>query len=108
MFKFTQYVVFWLASSIFFECGGDVFSKLASKGDWRWWIVSIISYNLMLLSWFLAVDRAKNITITGMVWLLAGQIGLIIIGVGAFGEVLIVYQKVGCMLAVISMFLMCL
>jgi multidrug transporter EmrE-like cation transporter len=102
------YVFWWLFASIVFETCGDVFTKRASgTGGKILWFGAALAYNLMLVAWFLAVARAKNIVIPGMVWLLAGEVALLFVGVGMFGEVLSVYQRAGCGLAAIAMVLLC-
>ncbi len=95
--------------SLLFEVGGDVFVKLSSNvnsGKIIFTILTFISYNVMLLFWFLAIRIDKNITVPGTVWLMAGEALLIILGVFFFKEAITVKQYVGIFLALIALFLL--
>ena len=71
----------WIATSIFFEVGGDVACKKASlSASALAWGLSLLAYNLMLLAWLMAIRNSKAITVAGTVWLLAGQVALVVVG----------------------------
>ena len=85
---------------------GDIACKKASLStSIQTWGLSLLAYNLMLFAWFMAIRNTKAITITGTVWLLAGQITLVIVG-HCMGESLTIYQKAGIGLSLVSAFLL--
>lgn len=57
----------------------------------------------MLVAWMLAIRDAKEITIPGTVWLVCGQLVLVLVGVGIFGELLTANQKIGIGLSVVAL-----
>ncbi len=92
-------VYLWIAISIGFETVGDVLVKQACAGG-RWsWLLAAAAYNLMLFAWFAAINRAKDITLPGTIWLLSGEIVLVIVGHGVFGERVSSLQWIGVGLA---------
>lgn len=103
----TPTVAIWLAVSILFEVLGDIAVKKASLGSGiLWWIGALVAYNLMLFAWFLAIAYAKEITVPGTIWLLAGQVALVAVGWGLFSEKLSGWQLVGTAFAGISLVLL--
>lgn len=97
----------WLAVSILFEVFGDVVVKRASVGGgWPMWALAAIAYNAMLFAWFAAVRSARVITIPGIIWLLAGQVALVVVGCGLFRERISGWQVTGAMIAMPSLLLL--
>lgn len=97
-------IITWLAISILFEIVGDVGVKRASlTGSLLWWSFTLIAYNLMLVSWFIAINEAKVITIPGTIWLLCGQLALVAVGYFIFKEHVSKYQLVGILFASLSL-----
>ena len=95
--------------SLLFEVGGDIFVKLSSNilhNKILFTILTFISYNIMLLFWLLAIRIDKNITIPGTVWLMGGEIFLLVLGVFIFKENISIYQYVGIGLSLIALFLL--
>lgn len=70
------------------------------------WLLSLAAYNLMLVAWMLAIRAVKEITIPGTVWLVLGQLVLVIVGVGIFGELLTIAQKIGIGLSIVALVLL--
>jgi len=106
----TPWVWMWLIISIGFEVAGDYFVKTASNTpgfNARWlWVGTLFFYNLMLLAWMVAIQNAKQITIPGMLWLVGGQLTLVLLGIGFFGEHATLSQKLGVGLSVLSVALL--
>lgn len=99
----------WIAVSVAFEVAGDAFVKyLAASGTIRLWLATLFSYNLMLIAWMLAIRQFQNITIPGMIWLLCGQVAVVVLGVGVFHEALSISQALGVGLSIIAVILLCL
>lgn len=102
-------VWFFIFLSLLFEVGGDIFVKLSSNLSSKkliFTILTFVSYNIMLLFWMFAVRVDKNITVPGTVWLMAGEVLLVILGVFVFNEVVTVKQYVGIFLSFIVLFLL--
>jgi multidrug transporter EmrE-like cation transporter len=98
--------MFWLAVSIGFEIVGDVLAKRASlDGSAITWGATLIGYNVMLLAWFAAVNGSRLITIPGIIWLTCGQLALVAVGCGMFGETLTGPQMAGAGLATAAIIL---
>lgn len=99
----------FISLSLLFEIGGDIFIKLSSNLNSKKFILTLLtfaSYNIMLLFWLLAVRIDKNITVPGTVWLMAGEVLLVILGVFFFKEVITVKQYIGIFFALIALFLL--
>ena len=95
--------------SLLFEVGGDIFVKLSSnleKHKLLTTILTFVCYNIMLLFWLLAIRIDKNITIPGTVWLMGGELLLLILGVFIFKETISVYQYIGIGLSLVVLFLL--
>jgi multidrug transporter EmrE-like cation transporter len=102
-------VWFFIGMSLLFEIGGDIFVKLSSNSNSKKFILTLLtfaSYNVMLLFWLLAVRIDKNITVPGTVWLMAGEVLLVILGVFFFKEAITVKQYIGIFFALIALFLL--
>jgi multidrug transporter EmrE-like cation transporter len=107
MLGMSFYVIFWLMLSILFEVLGDIGVKIASgNGGIIAWGLTMLCYNAMLVAWFMAIQRAKLITIPGTIWLTCGQLALIIVGCGLFKEHLSHWQMIGIVFALISLILL--
>lgn len=98
-------VYFWLAVSIVFEVVGDIAVKSATSRAASW-APAMLAYNLMLITWFLAVNAAGRITVPGTIWLACGQLALVAVGCGMFGEQLSLQQAVGVCFALASFILL--
>lgn len=96
----------WIAISIAFEVIGDVLVKKASLAGGFWWLASFAAYSAMLLAWFVAIRQAGVLTIPGLIWLLSGQVALVAVGVGMFGEVLSLRQIGGSALAFVALIML--
>ena len=95
--------------SLMFEVSGDVFVKLSSNlyhNKTIFTILTFICYNIMLLFWLLAIRIDKNITIPGTVWLMGGEVLLLILGVFIFKENISIWQYMGIALSLIALFLL--
>ncbi len=93
----------WLAVSILFECVGDIFTKLMSNAaSWTYAIAAMLAYALMLMSWLAAVHYGKQLAVIGTVWLVAGQVAVVVIGAGIFEEKISSNTVTGVILAVAS------
>jgi hypothetical protein len=94
------YTLAWLGVSLTFEALGDIATKRA------YWVAALFAYNLMLGAWFLAVRNVGVITWPGTVWLTGGQLALVAVGCGMFGEVLSFAQMIGCGFALVALILL--
>ena len=89
----------FLLISLFFEVIGDIAVKQ------HWMVVSLISYNLMLLAWFKVVEAAgQKIAMPGLIWLLGCQVTVLLVGLW-FGETLTTNQKIGAALSFVVIYL---
>jgi multidrug transporter EmrE-like cation transporter len=97
----------WLAISILFEVGGDYFVKYASNtlgaNSKYLWAITLLFYNLMLIAWMIAIHGSKQITIPGTVWLVCGQLALVVLGICFFGEQVTAAQKIGVGLSILAL-----
>jgi len=99
----------YLLFSLLFEVAGDIFVKFSSNllnNKLFFSIMTFVCYNIMLLFWFLAVKIDKNITITGTIWLMGGELLLVILGAFFFKEAITMKQYVGIAFSMIALFLM--
>lgn len=91
----------WLLFSLGFEILGDVAVKKES------WVLAWIGYNLMLFTWFKTVSASgQMITVPGVIWLIGGELCLVLLGAIVFRESLSLTQWVGISLGGLSLFLM--
>lgn len=99
--------LFWIAVSILFETIGDYFAKVMTMQHTFFNVSSMfIFYNLMLIAWYFAMKQSGELAITGTVWLLSGQLAVVILGVFYFKEQINSYQIAGLILALIAMLLL--
>lgn len=102
------FIIVCLLVSVMFEGFGDYFVKLWSTDPsiYKNFILSLITYNCMLLTWMACIWKSKEISIVGTIWLLLGHGCLILVGAGMFHEVLTIKQWIGVGLAAVSLALM--
>jgi multidrug transporter EmrE-like cation transporter len=104
-----QKVWFFIVLSLLFEVGGDIFVKLSSNVQSYKVTLTLLTfacYNVMLFFWFQAIKVDKNITIPGTIWLMGGEVLLVILGVFLFKETITIKQFTGIFLALIALFLL--
>lgn len=104
----TKLAMFWVAISIFFEGFGDYFAKKWSITSYSMnnFVLAVVTYNLMIVTWLFAVKNSKEISIIGTVWLLLGHGCLILVGAVIFKETLTTAQWIGICLAAVALILM--
>lgn len=103
---FNKFIIIFLFLSIGFECIADYFIKKWSLTlNSRYFLSSLLMYNLMLLSWTAIVFKTKEISLVGTIWLLLCHLGLIFVGIGIFQEPITMKQGIGIALAMIALVL---
>ena len=104
------WVWIWIGISILFEVAGDYFVKTAANAlgeNSKWlWVITLLFYNLMLISWMFAMQNSKQLTIPGVCWLVACQLVLVFLGLCVFHEQVTLHQKIGIGLSILSVTLL--
>ena len=103
------FVGLFILLSLLFEVSGDVFVKLSSNSSsykTTLTLLTFVRYNVMLLFWFEAIKIDKNITVPGTIWLMGGEVLLVMLGVFFFKETITTQQFIDIFLALIALFLL--
>lgn len=88
---------------------GDVFLKIAGAGqkniDIKWFILGVITYASTAFGWFYVIKHVK-LSSVGILYSLSTAFILVGVGVVYFRESLNVYEIIGVILAITSLFLL--
>jgi len=89
---------------------GDCFLKLASQQSQisfksKWFILGVLTFALTAFGWVYAFRHIKVASI-GVLYSVSTVLLLVLVGVFAFGETLVISEIVGCVLAIVSLFLL--
>ncbi len=96
-------IYIWLLISAAIEGIADAFVKRWSvDGLWRNAAFALIAYNFVQVAWMAAMHLSKKLAVTGTLWVLFMEVGVLIVGAGFFHETLTVNQIIGCALGIVA------
>lgn len=88
---------------------GDVFLKVAGKDpktmDVKWFVLGLLTYAATAFGWFYVIKHVK-LSSVGILYALSTAFILVGVGVIYFRESLNIYEIIGVILAIISLFLL--
>ena len=101
-----NYIVWLIASSLFFATGEFLSKKFALSQNLVLVIMIIVAYSISVLLWLPAILQKNQLSIVGVMWPVLSLLITILIGTIIFGEKLSLFGVLGITFAIISTILL--
>ena len=101
-----NYIIWLVASAIFFAVGEFLSKKFALSPKFLYVILILIIYSLGVLAWLPAILQKNQLSIVGTMWSVLSLLTTILIGILIFGEKLSMVGFIGMIFAITAIVLL--
>lgn len=101
-----NYIIWLVASALFFAFGEYMSKKFALNPGWKYVVYMVIIYSFGVLAWLPAIMQKKQLSITGVIWSVMSLLATFLIGVLIFKEKLSLVGILGVIFALAAIVLL--
>jgi len=105
-FLSINYIVWLIASAMFFAVGEFLSKKFALNPNLTLVIIILVVYSIGVLFWLPAILQKNQLSIVGTMWSVLSLLTTILIGILVFGERLNLVGTIGIIVAFIAIILL--